>query len=91
MAAPANVVESLSILTNISLMQDQQTVAVMPLEATRQFTGVGLLASLDLGTHLQFGDIGYFHAGNRELGPAARLFRECLEQAGAEQHGEQPS
>ncbi|MBM7062512.1 LysR family transcriptional regulator [Pseudomonas sp. UL073] len=88
LAVPSNVVESLSILTNISLMQDQQTVAVMPLEAARQFTGAGLLGTLDLGSHLQFGDIGYFRAGTRELGPAARLFRECLEQAGREQHGE---
>ncbi|ROQ55809.1 LysR substrate-binding domain-containing protein [Pseudomonas putida] len=87
--APPNVIESLSILTNISLMQDQQTVAVMPLEATRQFSGAGLLAILDLGAHLQFGDIGYFRARDRELGPAARLFRECLEQAAREQHGEQ--
>ncbi|RWU23265.1 LysR family transcriptional regulator [Pseudomonas alkylphenolica] len=86
--APSNVVESLSILTNLSLMQDQQTVAVMPLEAARQFIGAGLLRTLDLGSHLQFGDIGYFHAGNRELGPAARLFRECLEQASQEQHGD---
>ncbi|GLZ88316.1 pca operon transcription factor PcaQ [Metapseudomonas resinovorans] len=86
---PTNVVESLSILTNISLMQDQQTVAVMPLEAARQFTGAGLLGTLDLGSRLQFGDIGYFRSATRELGPAARLFQECLDQAGQEQHGTQ--
>ncbi|MCY1430149.1 HTH-type transcriptional regulator GbpR [compost metagenome] len=83
--APDNVVESLSILTNISLMQDQQTVAVMPLEAARQLIASSLLATFDLGTHLQFGDVGYFYSGNREMGPAARLFRECLEQANQEQ------
>ncbi|KIV62435.1 Transcriptional regulator, LysR family [Pseudomonas sp. FeS53a] len=83
---PGNLVESLSILTNISLMQDQQTVAVMPLEAARQFTEAGLLGILDLGRRLQFGDIGYFRAGNRDLGPAVQLFQRCLEEAGALQH-----
>lgn len=84
LGTPANVVESLSILTNISLMQDQQTVALMPFEATRQFADAGMLRALDLGAPLQFGNIGYFHAANRDLGPAARLFRECLEQASQE-------
>ena len=28
-----------------------------------------------------------FYAAQRNLGPAARLFRECLEQAAQEQHG----
>ncbi|MBB2494444.1 LysR substrate-binding domain-containing protein [Aquipseudomonas ullengensis] len=81
---PSNVVESLSILTNIALMQDQQTVALMPYEAARQFTEARMLKAFDLGAPLQFGDIGCFYAGNRDLGPAARLFRECLEQASQE-------
>lgn len=78
---PANVVESLSILTNITLMQDQQTVALMPFEASQQFVQAGLLRAFNLGAPMQFGDIGCFYSNSRALGPAARLFRECLSQA----------
>lgn len=79
LSLPQNVVESLSILTNLALMQDQQTIALMPQEAARPFTEAGLLKEFDLGESLIFGDIGCFFASGRELGPAARLFRECLE------------
>lgn len=78
LSTPVNVVESLSILTNITLMQDQQTVALMPYEASQQFIQAGMLKAFDLGTPLQFGDIGCFFSNGRALGPAARLFRECL-------------
>ncbi|POA59639.1 MULTISPECIES: LysR substrate-binding domain-containing protein [unclassified Pseudomonas] len=78
---PDNVAESLSILTNITLMQDQRTVALMPFEASRQFIQAGMLKAFDLGTALQFGDIGCFSSAQRKLGPAARLFRQCLDQA----------
>jgi DNA-binding transcriptional LysR family regulator len=84
LATPGNVVESLSILTNITLMQDQQTVALMPYEASQQFVSAGLLKAFDLGAPLQFGDIGCFFSNTRALGPAARLFRECLNQARCE-------
>lgn len=84
LSTPGNVVESLSILTNITLMQDQQTVALMPYEASQQFVGAGLLKAFDLGATLQFGDIGCFFSRTRALGPAAHLFRECLYQARAE-------
>jgi len=43
-----------------------------------------LLKAFDLGESLQFGDIGCFFSNTRALGPAARLFRECLNQARCE-------
>ncbi|MHC8315865.1 LysR family transcriptional regulator [Pseudomonas sp. LB3P31] len=91
LATPGNVVESLSILTNITLMQDQQTVALMPFEASQQFVSAGLLKAFDLGEPLQFGDIGCFFSNTRALGPAARLFRECLNQARSESGERQQS
>jgi len=78
LSTPDNVAESLSILTNLSLMQDQRTVALMPYEATLQFVAAGMLKAFDLGAAMQFGDIGCFFSNARNLGPAARLFRECL-------------
>lgn len=81
LCTPENVVESLSILTNIALMQDQRTIALMPYEAARPFTDASILKVFDFEERLVFGDIGCFFAAQRELGPAARLFRECLELA----------
>ncbi|WP_433924584.1 LysR family transcriptional regulator [Vreelandella sp. 21] len=81
LTVPSNVVESLSILTNLTLMQDQETVALMPYEAASPFAEAGLLKVFKLGKSLAFGDIGCFSASGRELGPAAKLFRECLKEA----------
>lgn len=81
---PDNVVESLSILTNITLMQDQRTIALMPREAIRNFAEAGLLREFDLGGLLPFGDIGCFHSATREPTPAALMLRECLRAASRE-------
>ncbi|MFT3792429.1 MAG: LysR substrate-binding domain-containing protein [Rudaea sp.] len=81
---PENVVESLSILTNITLMQDQRTIALMPREAIRNFAEAGLLREFDLGALLHFGDIGCFYSATREPTPAALMLRECLRAASRE-------
>ncbi|PWU27037.1 LysR family transcriptional regulator [Pseudomonas sp. RW407] len=90
LALPGNVIESLSVLTNVALMQDQRTVGLLPLETARQLAQPGGVRAFELGMPLRFGDIGCFHPGERELGPAARLFRECLGIASAEQGAEPP-
>lgn len=87
---PANVIESLSVLTNVALMQDQQTVGLLPLETARQLSQPGGVRAFDLGMPLRFGDIGCFHPLGRELGPSARLFRECLAQGSSELAQEAP-
>ncbi|MNN19847.1 HTH-type transcriptional regulator GbpR [compost metagenome] len=84
LASPTNVIESLSVLTNVALMQDQQTVGVLPLETTHQLSGNGGIRPFDLSTPLRFGDIGCFRASRRHLGPAAKLLRECLQVASLE-------
>jgi DNA-binding transcriptional LysR family regulator len=84
LAMPDNVVESLSILTNITLMQDQRTIALMPREAIRNFAEAGLLKEFDLGGLLHFGDIGCFYSATREPTPAALMLRECLRLASRE-------
>ncbi|HEX7914162.1 LysR substrate-binding domain-containing protein [Rudaea sp.] len=81
---PENIVESLSILTNITLMQDQRTIALMPREAIRNFAEAGLLKEFDLGGVLHFGDIGCFYSATREPTPAAMMLRECLRSASRE-------
>jgi len=81
---PENIVESLSILTNITLMQDQRTIALMPREAIRNFADAGLLKEFHLGGLLHFGDIGCFYSATREPTPAALMLRECLRIASRE-------
>lgn len=88
LALPGNVIESLSVLTNVALMQDQQTVGLLPLETARQLADGGGVRAFELDIALRFGDIGCFHPSGRELGPAARLFRECL-RAASEELGEE--
>ncbi|SNB80090.1 DNA-binding transcriptional regulator, LysR family [Pseudomonas sp. URIL14HWK12:I8] len=85
LALPANVIESLSVLTNVALMQDQKTVGLLPMETARQLSDHGGIQIFNFLTPLHFGGIGCFYANNRDLGPAAKLFRECTRHA-SERH-----
>ncbi|MBC3467514.1 LysR family transcriptional regulator [Pseudomonas sp. RW10S2] len=85
LALPTNVIESLSVLTNVALMQDQKTVGLLPSETARQLSGHGGIRSFNVCTPLHFGGIGCFYANSRNLGPAAKLFRECTQLA-SERH-----
>jgi DNA-binding transcriptional LysR family regulator len=82
-APPTNVVESLSVLTNVTLMLDQATVGLMPDSAARQFAQAGLLAILAVAGLPDFGEIGCFAFTGREPAPAVELFRTCLREAAA--------
>lgn len=79
LSTPSNVVESLSILNNLSLLADQLTISFMPSETAQQFEGTGLLARFDFNTSIHFGDIGCFFPAHGSLRPVARRFRKCLE------------
>ncbi len=84
LSMPANIVESLSLLTNIGLMQDSPSLSLMPRAVAQHFARLGLLAILDLGDLGKFGDIGYSVRADRAPTPAAHLFIECLKQTAAE-------
>ena len=85
LSVPSSCIESLSLLTNISLLQDQSTISVMPKKAAQLFSQGRLLATLVIDTRLKFGDVGYIQARKRDLRPAATLLRECLELVAAEE------
>ncbi|QRQ85183.1 LysR family transcriptional regulator [Cupriavidus oxalaticus] len=78
---PSNVVESLSVMTNVALMLDQMTVGLMPHSAAQQFAQAGLLAVLPIAGLPEFGEIGCFAFTGRAPGPAVELFRNCLREA----------
>ncbi|MQR00831.1 LysR substrate-binding domain-containing protein [Glaciimonas soli] len=84
LSMPINIVESLSLLTNIGLMQDSPSISLMPRDVAQHFARLGLLAILDLGDLGKFGDIGYSVRAERAPTPAAHLFIECLKQTAAE-------
>ncbi|MES2256969.1 MAG: LysR substrate-binding domain-containing protein [Pseudomonadota bacterium] len=81
---PGNIVESLSLLTNIGLMQAMQAINLMPRAVAQHFVQLKLLAMLELGDIGSFGRIGYSVRADRASTPAAARFIECLTQAAGE-------
>jgi DNA-binding transcriptional LysR family regulator len=81
---PHNIVESLSLLTNIGLMRDSQAITLMPRAVAQYFVGLGLVSILGLGDIGPFGQIGYSVRSGRAPTPAAQLFIECLKETAAE-------
>jgi DNA-binding transcriptional LysR family regulator len=77
---PTDIVESLSVLTNLGVLLESPRVAVMPCVAAKQFIRAGLLLILDIPESGSFGTVGYSVRENKELSPACEAFVECLRQ-----------
>ncbi len=75
---PRNITESLSLVTNIGLLQDSASILFMPLAAARHFQRLGLVAILNVGRLGKFGDVGYTVRADRLPTPATQRFMECL-------------
>ncbi|WP_394779867.1 LysR substrate-binding domain-containing protein [Undibacterium sp.] len=84
LSMPTNVVESLSLLTNIGLMQSMQAITLMPRAVAQHFAQMKLLSILELGDIGQFGKIGYSVRAEKTTTPAALHFIQCLKLAAAE-------
>jgi DNA-binding transcriptional LysR family regulator len=78
---PKHYIESLSILTNIGLLMDTEMIALLPRDATLQFSQAGLISALDLSANSPFGDVGYSVRADKELTPACERLIKCLMQA----------
>lgn len=81
---PANVVESLSVMTNVALMFDQKTIGLMPRSAARQFVDTGSLAIIPLENAPSFGEVGFFAVPGTLAVRAVELFKDCLRAAARE-------
>lgn len=81
---PTNIVESLSLLTNIGLMQSMRAINLMPRAVAQHFAQLKLLTVLELGDIGTFGRIGYSVRGDRATTPAADHFIGCLKLASSE-------
>jgi DNA-binding transcriptional LysR family regulator len=84
LSMPHNIVESLSLLTNIGMMQSMQAITLMPRTVAQHFAQMKLLSILELGDIGQFGKIGYSVRGEKASTPAANFFIACLKSAAAE-------
>jgi DNA-binding transcriptional LysR family regulator len=80
-AAARDVVESLSLLTNLGLLMETPRIALMPSVAANQFARAGLLRVLDLPETCAFGTVGFSVRSNKEQSAAGRAFIACLREA----------
>lgn len=75
---PEQTVESLSIATNLGLLDTIEAIVLVPESVGRYYAALGgyhILEGLDLG---EFGDVGYTVPTQRQLTPSAALFVDCL-------------
>ncbi|WP_059411967.1 LysR family transcriptional regulator [Cupriavidus basilensis] len=75
---PRDLVESMSVLTNLGLLLTTNRIAVMPRVAARQFVQAGLLRTLSIAELGAFGTVGYSVRANKDLTPACEVFIQCL-------------
>ncbi|WP_337264108.1 MULTISPECIES: LysR substrate-binding domain-containing protein [unclassified Serratia (in: enterobacteria)] len=79
--APENIVESLSLLTNVNLLVDSSFLGLMPTAAARRFIAAGLLSQLPLGDVGPPTEVGFSIRQDKPLTPASRQLIECLKLA----------
>lgn len=87
---PADVVESLSILTSLGMMLETPRISLMPRKAAQQFLDTGTLSVLDVAESVAFGEVGYSVRVGHPLSAACLQFIECLREAAREAAEESP-
>ncbi len=78
LTVPDNLTESLSLVTNIGMLQGSDTVMFIPLTAARHFSRLRLLTILKTPPLGAFGQVGYSVKSEHNLPPATQLFIRCL-------------
>ena len=81
--APSNHVESLSLLTNIGLLQRSDTVTMLPRAAAKPMIDAGTLFALPITEHIPFGTIGYSLRAHRSPTPTTTAFIKALSEISA--------
>lgn len=79
---PENIVESLSLMTNINLMIDGDWIALMPKMAAQRFVSAGLLRFLPLDEVGELIEVGVTTRYGKTLTPACTQFIACLKEVG---------
>lgn len=79
LALPTNRVESLSLLTNVSLLQCSDSLSFMPRAAAQPFLQAGVLNVVSLEDLPSFGTIGYSLKQDRPLSLSVQHFIDALQ------------
>lgn len=77
---PADVIESLSPITNMGLLMDQRSLSFMSAGLAQLFLTARLLVRLDFAERWSFGDVGYAVRANRSPSLATQSFITCLKE-----------
>lgn len=88
---PENLVESLSLLTNVNLLTDSHYLGLMPALAARRFVEVGLLVILPLGAIGPATAVGYSTRKDKPLSAGTRKLIDCLKVAAEQANEMMPS
>ena len=88
---PSNVIESVSILTNRTLLMETDMIAAMPYQVIRTYEEIGLLCQLPVTLKADAGPVGVSTRSNTQLTPAANYLLELLREVGAEMQARQPA
>ncbi len=91
MRLPSNLVESLSLMTNISLLLSGDWVWVMPRAAAQPFVDTGLLAMLPVGAVGEWVDVGVTIRDDQTFTPATTRFIACLKHVGMQMYEDTPT
>lgn len=88
LSVPSNNVESVSMLTNRTLLMETDMIAVMPDQVLKVYEEVGLLQRLPIAIKTDLGPVGYSVRVGHEYTPAVQFFLQTLREA-AEGMGEE--
>lgn len=80
---PANPIESVSILTNRTLLKESDMITALPLQVVLTYEEIGLLKRLDIPLIIEPGPIGVTLRAQRQLPPAAHYLLEALREEAA--------
>ncbi len=87
LSLPQNTIESVSILTNRTLLTETDMIAVMPYQVVKSYEDVGLLKRLPLSLKTDLGPVGYTVRAGGKLTPAVQyllgIFKETAQGIGA--------
>lgn len=75
---PADLVESVSVLTNLTLLRESEALGVLPAETARHYAKLGLLAELPVSLKGILGPVALVTRRNHARSPAAESFLALL-------------
>lgn len=78
---PPHTMESLSLLTNLGVLLNSESIGVLTSSPAKEFARFGLLRILPVPKPMPFGQIGFSVRGGRPLTPATQRFVQCLRDA----------